>query len=418
MPGDYSYSSTSSDHSGKKTQTPPKNPTAVHSNADRCEDLAIPSVTTPRGDLGRIEQEGSFESWAQPDWASEEVIREVQGFESRTYDWLGPSRGSGVDMRSQSPAPTFDRLVRDQAQAGSYPTAVPESHHELMRTDIPAAAQQSLSQLGQDVHNGFDKGVGDYNIDEYSMILDQLPPGYDSPEAFLADFLRDPNAMANDQSFDPFNPREHRGLLRDFDFYNEFHLRESGSQNDWSDPKAIPGVGDWYHIDIPGNDGDVMIVDAQNCDQKMSATVATMTDDQWLQAQDHPVSGRRQFGMEALEEGGYRFYTRGFDRQTSTAMDPQASNMAQHADWSSLMRAMAVEHGGRAENFDEEGRPEWGWARQVPGEVLASSIENPTDIEYPKSKPSDSEQQIIRSPDGMMLDTRSGRTWLGPGPKY
>ena len=42
---------------------------------------------------------------------------------------------------------------------------------------------------------------------------------------------------------------------------------------------------------------------------------------------DHPVSGRRQFGMEQLKDGRYRFYTRGFDRQTNAAMDMQLSKV-------------------------------------------------------------------------------------------
>ena len=63
-------------------------------------------------------------------------------------------------------------------------------------------------------------------------------------------------------------------------------------------------------------------------------------------------------------------------------MDPLASNNAQHGDWSALMASMALEHGGRAERLDEDNEPIWGWARQVPGAVLAGSIDDAEDIDF------------------------------------
>merc|ERR1712232_1423749 len=154
----------------------------------------------------------------------------------------------------------------------------------------------------------------------------------------------------------------------------KFQLKEAGCKTDKSGSEVVPKVGDWYHIKIPGNDGDVMIVDVQMGVQKSSATVQTMTDLQFLGINDdHPVSGRRQFGIEALGDGGsgpYRFYCRGFDRQTTLIMDIQASNVAQHQTFTSLMKAMAKEHGGHAEREENK----WGWVRQIPAKVLISSV--------------------------------------------
>jgi len=376
-----------------------------------CGDRPVPDVTSPRGEMGNVSEEGFGERWLQPNFMSAPVIRETEGESfllqnyplfgsgsSRNFDWAGPAGMTGVDMREASGG-DYDRMVHEQVLQSRYPTAVPETHHELMNTDIPSDARSSLDSLGQDVHNAFERGSGDYNIDEYSMIMDQLPPGFETPEEFLAAFLRSPNDMAGHHDTDGLN----------FDSYNEFFpmLAGQGADTDGniiSDPPAFPagqtpGVGDWYHIQIPGNNGDVMIVDSQNCDDYDSATVQTMTDQGLgLGNDDHPVSGRRQFGMEQLtnengESDGYRFYTRGFDRQTNMMMDPLVANNAQHGDWSALMASMALEHGGRAERTDENG-PVWGWARQVPGEVLAGSIENAEDIDL---RPQDDAMRRYRS---------------------
>jgi hypothetical protein len=306
----------------------------------------------------------------------------------------------------QQDAPDASQMTPDErlgwmADHGLAPNLVPDRHAELMRTEVPPEARGSLEALGQDVHNPYELGSGNYNIDEYSVILDQLPDGA-SPEAFLEGFLRSPNQTADD------------GL---FDFANEFHARQEGSaapwSSDWHGPSSranwpmggqegfsdgeqrqppgivldpdhpvhqgqrAPDVGDWYHIDIPGNDGDVMIVDREADDDRTSATVQTMTDDQFGPVANHPVSGRRQFGVETLpEEEGYRFYTRAFDRATSGAMDNPVTRAAQHADWSALMGSVAEQHGGRPEHVDDEGRDVWGWHQHVPAEhLLASGVD-------------------------------------------
>lgn len=309
------------------------------------------------GIFGSMESHRISEAWGSPQ------VLETDGNDSTVYDVLG---GPGTDMRDQGSG-DYGQLLLDQSRQGVFPSLVPETHRALMDTTIPQAARTSLDALGQEVHNPFETGSGMYNIDEYSMVLDQLPEGFSTPEEFMAAFLRSPNDMAGHQ--------DSPGI--DFDTFNRFNLNGAGTNAPWQGgPNDAPGVGDWFHIQIPGNNGDVMIVDTQDCADRTSATVQTMTDQEWgPMNDDHPVSGRRQFGMEQLEEGGYRFYTRGFDRQTNLGMDPQVSNMAQHADWSTLMMNMSDRYGGRAERTDEDGNPIWGWARQVSGEGLAASME-------------------------------------------
>lgn len=254
------------------------------------------------------------------------------------------------------------------ANNGMAPDMIPPRHRDLMKTEIPEAAKESLKKLGQDVHNGFDQGEGNYNVDEYSVILDKLPDGM-TPQEFMNKFLAAPNATAS-------NP--------DFDFYNDFYAKKAGKDEALpageGEDGGAPGVGNWYHLDIPGNNGDVMIVDKDNDmeDGRISTTVQTMTDDQYASAEDHPVSGRRQFGLEKLEGGGYRFYTRGFDRAEGMAEDCDLSRESQDADWSALMKGVADKHGGRPEHSDPlTGQPVWGWhEHHAAEEILESGVQN------------------------------------------
>ena len=399
---------------GESTPAEVREPDVGAGNAAACQDANIPSVSAPRGSADMEEEGwgewlarsalgvgggalagsamgsvlgpvgsliggiaggimGGMESYRLSEaWGSPQVL-ETDGNDSTVYDITG---GPGTDMRDQGSG-DYGQLLLDQSRQGVYPTLVPETHRELMGTTVPQAARDSLDALGQEVHNPFETGSGMYNMDEYSMMMDHLPPGYDTPEEFMASFLRSPNDMAGHQ--------DSPGV--DFDTYNQFTPRQAGSTADGATgPNGVPGVGDWYHIGIPGNNGDVMIVDEDldSSDGRTSATVQTMTDQEsGPMNDDHPVSGRRQFGMEHMEDGRYRFYTRGFDRQTSLGMDPQVSNIAQHNDWSTLMGDMAGRYGGQAERTDADGRPIWGWARQVGGEGLATSMQQAAPDPHP-----------------------------------
>ena len=274
------------------------------------------------------------------------------------------SKGGGQNASDMSP---HERL-KFLADNGLAPDLIPPRHRDLMKTDIPEAAKISLSRLGQDVHNGFDAGHGNYNIDEYSVILDKLPDGM-TPQQFMNTFLANPNATADNWKFNQCNV---------------FHAKQAGQNLDLAAEQGLdsgaPGVGDWYHINIPGNDGDVMIVDKDTDmeDGRISTTVQTMTDQEVYPTEDHPVSGRRQFGLEKLESGGYRFYTRGFDRAESKFDDTELSRDMQDIDWSSMMEGVAEKHGGRPEQVDElTGEPVWGWHEHHSAEkILESGVQS------------------------------------------
>lgn len=331
---------------------------------------AIPTEAVPRRELGAVE-EASLSFFRCP--CSEAlVVREVRGETTRVYKWRGPGDdlGQGVDLRLQADGKDFNRLLLEQVQAGAYPACIPETHTGvLIHTDVHKAVRASLDALEQDVHNAFEKGVGLYNVDEYCVIFESWPEQYASQEELLTAFLRAPNDFVQDDTFSAENPL---GVLKDFDTFNRFHPKKAGTRDDWQEPSGRLQVGDWYHIRIPGNNGDVMIVHQAFGEQRCSSTVQTMTDqEQWVN-DDHPVSGRRQFGIEQLADGSHRFYTRGFDRQTSELMDLQVANMAQHASWSSCMRAIARRLGGRSQWPEEP--DSWGWARQIPAEVLLANM--------------------------------------------
>lgn len=319
--------------------------------------------------------------------ATTEAARTAAATEGLGWNDIDPNDDDGLKLLAASagidPATLDFPMNADQrlkwlADNGFAPKVVPGRHAELMRTEIPAAARESLKALGQDVHNPYDRGSGNYNIDEYSVVFDELPDGM-GPEEFLNMFLESPNGTADDFRLDGFN------------FYNVFTLKEAGSQESWKSagPSDTPDVGDWFHLDIPGNNGDVVIVDKQIEPDRAYATVMTMTDDE-LMFQDHPVSGRRQFGVEVLPDGGgYRFYTRAVDRQTTPLMDLGVSRVAQDNDWTRLMEAMAATYDGRPEAYGESLPPserahvirqnQWGWAEHIPAEtVLDSGVEPPS----------------------------------------
>ena len=227
------------------------------------------------------------------------------------------------------------------------------------------------------------------------MILDELPDGM-TPQEFLNTFLQAPNAVPDSAVFDALNEFEakkagsHAPWEREAEEFPTIDLPEveGGPQFEGSglpnfNPEDVyggPKEGDWYNIQIPGNNGDVMIVDkdVDDRDGDVSATVQTMTDGGPGPAKDHPVSGRRQFGIEKLPEGGYRFYTRGVDRATNSAMDNDIGRRAQHESWSAMMRNTAEKHGGRAEHTDAMGNPVWGWHEHyTDDELLNSGVRQP-----------------------------------------
>lgn len=287
-------------------------------------------------------------------------------------------------------------VLRDKLAAGwtPDPSVVSPEHLALMDIGIPEPAKKSLEKVNQHIHNVFDTANADtdnISMDQYSVILDKLP-GDMTPKQFLDAFLKDPNGFAEGDKgllglasalINPLaDDSQNFAYSSAFDAANEFERKDLAG-----DPDTVD-IGDMYHIDIPGDDGDVMVVDSHSDDEaeSYSATVATMTDDETLLGtdapKDHPVSGRRQFGIDKAEGGGYRFYTRGVDRATkgTTGAGPidLATHAGQTADWTSLMGAVATKYGGRRGEKDALGLPSYGGNRAVDPRDITKSMKPPT----------------------------------------
>ena len=91
----------------------------------------------------------------------------------------------------------------------------------------------------------------------------------------------------------------------------------------WNSDSPLSTV---FDISIPeepflglfSNDGSVMLTDIN--DECNCWTFSTLTTSMFLTG-EHPVSGNRQFGIEQLPNGNFRFYTRGVDRMVRGSLD-------------------------------------------------------------------------------------------------
>ncbi len=129
-------------------------------------------------------------------------------------------------------------------------------------------------------------------MDNFSVTVDQLPPGMSATELLeeirlnINDFLGD-----NPTKFSPYDEYENYP-------YDEYANWTS------NDP-----VGSIIHIYIPPDDGSV-VVSKYSSSSWIFTTIRAPWD--W----DHPVSGNREFGFTTNSDGSYTFYTKGVDRFT------------------------------------------------------------------------------------------------------
>jgi hypothetical protein len=125
-------------------------------------------------------------------------------------------------------------------------------------------------------------GYGDTKLDEYSFVIDKMPPG-ETPENFLSKLLGDMNGTVNNETF---------------------------NKNSEFDKKANPQKGDIFDIDIYGPDnGSVMLTEKYSSAFTFS-TVTTKTKG------THPENGSREFGFNQNTDGSVTFYTRGTSKAT------------------------------------------------------------------------------------------------------
>lgn len=132
------------------------------------------------------------------------------------------------------------------------------------------------------------------NMDYFSVNVTALPKNPQTniqftPETFLDYIRRNLNSFVETSSFTPY-----------------CNLQSICAQetNLWNSANPTGAI---IYIDIPGDDGAVM------CSEYTSSYWYFITLET-PEADNHPVSGTRQFGFEPDGNGGYNFFVRGVDR--------------------------------------------------------------------------------------------------------
>jgi hypothetical protein len=134
-------------------------------------------------------------------------------------------------------------------------------------------------------------GVGDINLDNYSLKINQLPNGY-SPQQLFEEIRT---------NFDE--------LVTGGDFFWEkttFMPYDSQDASSWNSSNPLGSAMDFQ---TPFDTATVIATEYSY--DEMYWTFTTVTSfDHW----GHPVSGHRQFGLEDNGDGSYSFVVRGADR--------------------------------------------------------------------------------------------------------
>lgn len=182
------------------------------------------------------------------------------------------------------------------------------------REDFSTAVQAALVN-GIAIQSIVEDGVGQYRADEYSVVVDSMPPAT-TTESLVALLLVDLNATVNDDMFD---------LMCAFS-------RTGG---------GTPKVGDIYDIDILGPDNGSVMLTEIGTEHFIFTTIKGGG------LGEHPESGSREFGFEG-DGAGKRFYTRGLSR-AQNHLSSLAGEEPQRKTWKSLTRGIAnriIQSGG------------------------------------------------------------------------
>lgn len=149
-------------------------------------------------------------------------------------------------------------------------------------------------------------GLFGNNYDEYSILVDRLPPGA-TPTSFLMEMAHDLNGTVDDDIFDSVN---------------RFSVA----------PRCPVQVGDVVHIEIPFDSGSVVVAVIEPS-YFIFMTINSPTHG------SHPEWGSREFGIE--EEGrGYRLYTRGCSRPGNLGV-ALFGGAPQNISWTRLCRGLS-----------------------------------------------------------------------------
>ncbi len=176
-----------------------------------------------------------------------------------------------------------------------------ELRYGNFRMMFPRAKLQSIAS-----------GTGLTVFDEYSIIMDEMPPKL-TAEAYLTEMTQDLNAAVKSETFDKIN---------------EFTRTQKDQQ------RGNPAVGDIYDIDILGPDNGSVILVERTSNLFIFQTVET------LQTGMHPEFGSREFGFEVLEKGAVRWYTRGASRAGSDVAAAVGAPV-QKLGWTAMVTGIA-----------------------------------------------------------------------------
>lgn len=177
---------------------------------------------------------------------------------------------------------------------------------EALRPEVQRALQNAGATL-QPISSGF----AGLNFDGYSIVIEQMPPGV-TPEAFLAELLKDPNATVNHPVFN---------------LTSEFARRV---------PSGEPELGDIYEIDIVGPDNGDVVLNDKTPSQFTFTTIHTG----WSGHGEHPEYGNREFGFERNPDGSITFYTRGASRPAGVP-ERVVGPLLQQATWTALIQGIS-----------------------------------------------------------------------------
>lgn len=184
-----------------------------------------------------------------------------------------------------------------------------ESHQRLKaegwvrRPEIQDAVRKAGGTL-QSVNGG----TGYIVYDEYSIVVDQMPPGM-TPEAFVLELAQNLNKTANDGMFNGVNV---------------FTRRRGGP----------PTAGEIVDIDIAGPDNGSVILAEITSTYFIYQCIKTS----WGGV--HPEFGSREFGIQRLDGGAVLVYTRGCSSPENRVVGFVGA-APQSVGWTRLMRGLS-----------------------------------------------------------------------------
>lgn len=245
---------------------------------------------------------------------------------------FAPSSPASCGLQSVS-SETYESARGGASLAGAsqdYPR-----HAELMTDHLPTAVRSAMVRKGLKPQLP-SQGHGPLTLDEFSFVMDEMPVGC-TPEHVISEMALDPNGTVNNKGFDR---------------YTKFHRRDNGEVK----------PGDHYKIDMGGTpligeflpeyadralqpeDGDVVVRDIS----PHKFTLLTVENPGSLSGK-HPLYGNRQIGVERLEDGGFKFYTRAAYRRRSFCgrdngeIIAHFGSQAQKESWRAMLKGLSEE---------------------------------------------------------------------------